>query len=774
MDGAWKVHTKFPKSTDVHARVSATAPILNEMIHTFESGDIHDGVQCFQDLMLEKIRADLLDDDVWANVEKVGVHPDNREGAGIVPIDAHNLLHRIFKDGFSMRLTELLACEIPANKVGDGWRQFNEDLANGAAGLLPTIQKSDLTLVTVRGSHTTTAVRLVKLGARTVHNELAIDGQISMSKVCELRPSFKEACSKGLPYTVIKAELVEACPKLMSTLSRTGNLAHGVHREATALQRCMSVLHAHKLAEGGDWELAKKIACRGQPPDFETNVEHFKAFVQAHAGGVDGHYLHALELYERSLGVKRSIKPSDLTRLASIKLLDAPRYVPAMVKTLLNAPASKVTNGYADVFSATDISGLMPHGKCAKLVAQASELMTSATTFLTAYSQMTPDAFAKYIDEMEVRMVMHVHQIKVETRKWYKSLLHIAAAMYDDVKQADPLLPVWNRILSVKDPRPNQGSQSMKIRELREDGKIPNSELLTMGFTMGATIIKQKDGESLYKIETIDELKVRLIPIEGEGDALGLSTLELIKDWRVRTAPVEEIYLPKDRKSLTSSWDLLTSIWKGHMKAAMLSEFIASSENHMKIIRKLEQKVVALIDFAPGDLTIVALTNNVYLQVLKYALDDSSATINCGTAFNVDSKPVAILVKPNLIFPKEVKQRDASTFDKKHEDFIASYWAVRQLFDTRLVNLQKEMQSACIKIGSESVTVNVPIFKNVVNIKAGEEIVARKAVVDSDAEAAKKRANTNSVGETDPDAKRNCTDKSKGTGKGRGRGSGRK
>ena len=91
----WATHMVFPADIAVQTRVDYTAPIINSMIEAFERQEISDGTQTFQDILIQKIRsAKLLDDDVWMSVDHVGVHPDNREGAGLVPIDVHDLLLR--------------------------------------------------------------------------------------------------------------------------------------------------------------------------------------------------------------------------------------------------------------------------------------------------------------------------------------------------------------------------------------------------------------------------------------------------------------------------------------------------------------------------------------------------------------------------------------------------------------------------------------------------------------------------------------------------------
>ena len=71
-------------------------------------------------------------------VDDVGVHPDNREQATLVPVDAHDLLHRLVVDqGWSWAKVVALACEIPNNPEGEQWRKENVNLAIGTGGLLP-------------------------------------------------------------------------------------------------------------------------------------------------------------------------------------------------------------------------------------------------------------------------------------------------------------------------------------------------------------------------------------------------------------------------------------------------------------------------------------------------------------------------------------------------------------------------------------------------------------------------------------------------------------
>ena len=193
---AWGNNALFPSEATVETRVMVTAPAVNSMIAEFFAAKLGDGVQVFQEALLEKIRAaGLLKDGQFFQCDVVGVHPDNREGTGIVPGDAHDLVQRIFLDGWRMKLVDCVACYIPPTAEGKEWRNFNEKLAQESGGLLPPCQPSFLQIVTSRGSHTTAGLRIVKMGARAVHDDLALDGRVSSSKICEHRQDSLHCCA---------------------------------------------------------------------------------------------------------------------------------------------------------------------------------------------------------------------------------------------------------------------------------------------------------------------------------------------------------------------------------------------------------------------------------------------------------------------------------------------------------------------------------------------------------------------------------------------------
>ena len=114
---------RFDDSVAMSTRVDALAPIINKLILEHEAGKMLDGVETFQEKLLDRIRMCKCSEVRDIKCEHIGVHPDNREKAMLVPIDVHTLLLRVSTDGWAWSKQVVTACAIPAGLVGDEWRK---------------------------------------------------------------------------------------------------------------------------------------------------------------------------------------------------------------------------------------------------------------------------------------------------------------------------------------------------------------------------------------------------------------------------------------------------------------------------------------------------------------------------------------------------------------------------------------------------------------------------------------------------------------------------
>ena len=754
---AWSSHQSFDKGVDVHTRVETIKDLVNDMCDAFISGGFDDGAQSYQELLKDKIRAaGLLEDNVWMHVDNIGVHPDNREQYGLVPIDVHDLLARIANDGWSFAAVDTMAAEVPPGKEGDAWRAFNESLANNNH-LLPDIQGSFMTHVTARGSHTTAAIRLLKFRTKGVHPQLTDDnGYIDAEKVFKYRPSLRQPITKGIPYTIIKHELVSACPKLMKVFARTGNISHGVHRIATMLQGCNALFLAYK--ETNSWAQAQAQVCQAQPPEFQEGVKHLISFVMKHSGGEDGQYLHALEKYEKSLGVKRKIAASDLGLLAGVNFQEGPRYVPAMAKAMLNSPPNKVQNGFSTLFSANDMASIQPNGKNRKLALKASELMISSTSFLEAYSRLDSTTMERLISEFEVALVMHVHNFKSETRQTFPTIIHVAKHCYETWKKHDPSLPTWSKLKDVVDDKPVViATPSSSIVELREDGTIPSCELIKNGFEINKHV-KQKGGEEhVFKLtEFCEDGKHVTLQHDGTEEDIKVERIKLLNTYKPHIPEKPIMHRFDDNAPADTFENLTISIWKGLAKAAIASQFQASSESNVLIQSWPKVKAIAGAKFAVGKLNIVAITNNI--EVVKKI---PSNTQHVGLKVADVSDTLILVAKPHLSMPKEIKTSD---HEKARKDvFHASYWAMHGTNDTRLANVVPSSKMVSTKLFGKTYDICVPFYTNDKEIQKGQELLLLNP------EPERKRARIESETERQSQVESKSVKSVKGKAKGKGK-----
>ena len=557
---------RFPKEYSTKDRVAAIAPLINQKIDAFFDGDDKEGVDTFQEHLTDIIKAaELQDEMVWVQVEKIATHPDNRDKAMLVPIDVHDLLAIFTRKGWVWSKVDVMGCRIPDNATGQEWRAANVKLAKASDGLLAPVENPDaLEIAVVRGSHSSAAIRCMKYGTKGIHPETLHEDRVSRSKICESRPSMTEPCEKGLPCTLIKYELVEACPKLMMALSKTGNSSHGVHRVETCLQACKRIhtMIAQRKEEGKscDKDVIVDLACIGELPGYDATAKCLFEFVKEQSGGKQGQFLDDLEAYEKFLAVKRKLNPMDMLRLSAVKIPQAPNWVVFMVKAMLNAPGSMVSNGFADVFSPSDLSTIMPKGKNLENAIQATKLAIAGREFLDAYSKLPATSINKLASEMEVNFAMHVHGKAVASRKSFDSLLHIAASFYENAVALDKSLPDWPLLRAYNKTKTlNAVSDDGGLRELRVDGSIPNTELFRFGFNVLAKIVRNKgkadsSNKDVYKIASLADSKtVSLQKIvdedKGKGKARGtvddnllvVSRVELLTDWSVQKEVIIEV-----------------------------------------------------------------------------------------------------------------------------------------------------------------------------------------------------------------------------------------
>ena len=129
----------------------------------------------------------------------MGVWPGNREWQGLILSDVMELQTEFCLQGWAKELVNACATEVPPSDVGGKWRDFNRILWAESDGVLAATNVDDLEIVTLRGSHSTSAIRNIKLGANCNDVRISHNGHLKTDAILEQHPSLKEPCS-AFPY----------------------------------------------------------------------------------------------------------------------------------------------------------------------------------------------------------------------------------------------------------------------------------------------------------------------------------------------------------------------------------------------------------------------------------------------------------------------------------------------------------------------------------------------------------------------------------------------
>ena len=456
--------TEKAKNMDVLQRVEMSCALINNVIQAWYEGAIKDGEEIFQEKLCEFLKSVLLMESRWVPLAAIIVFPGNREGAGLIPVDVHDLLRLFTVKGFSwLKLVGAQAGEIPPS-MRAAWIEFNKKLVERSHGLLAPVHETQAEVATTRGSHTSAGARCMEFGSKGFHEELCVDGRISKAEIVEAQPSLAEPGKKGMLLDVIRWQIIEACPQLMQVLSRTGNADHEVARIQTALQQCKR-MHSLSKMYPDDEERTLDAACIGKPAEYKEEAKLILKFTDQQAGGPEGLVLEELEQYEQTLEIKRKISAEVLGSLAPINIPGCRRIVCAMYKAMLCSPDGYESSGFSTLLSPSDVSTVMPGGKNVKSAKECNELMQDYRDFLQAYSRLPETEITITASDLDVDCIMKLFKKRSDTRSTFSNLFQVAQKAYDQAQSmhkdlALPPLPAWRYLDPVKEskghPKRNQ------------------------------------------------------------------------------------------------------------------------------------------------------------------------------------------------------------------------------------------------------------------------------------------------------------------------------
>ena len=293
----------------------------------------------------------------------IGVHPCNRNGYGISPIEVHALGETIVKLGWSWNACSHAVCIEDDAKSTIG--SFTQKLSQSASGLAPKTA-SDIVAGSLSCSHTTAFLDAVNNAVPTTSLTLAVDDCLPRANIVDRDPKFGEALDKGLNWLVLRSSVAEMYPSLLELVQHAKNVGTEAARRESEVQLLLRIHEASKaLAEtsGGrvDWDRVEARLSKRES-HYKNDLSAYVKFVKRWGGGSRGLFIEELRVFHQAFGSSSRIVPTTtFEKLADLKLSITelcPFFVMAVVKAQATCHPSKVSNNVCRHISGSEIATL--------------------------------------------------------------------------------------------------------------------------------------------------------------------------------------------------------------------------------------------------------------------------------------------------------------------------------------------------------------------------------------------------------------------------------
>ncbi len=231
----------------------------------------------------------------------VGVHPENRDGLGLIISHVVDLLPKILGVGWSNK-EAFGVCMDMAQKHMQTFTEFNSKLVAASGGVLADCAAESIKFVSLWGSHTNQVLRLVHTqGGHTSCPEICIDNKISLEKLQARDSAFYDAAKYGMKWLVIPYWVFDCFPGLAKLVQEAGNATTHLLRGEHDFQLMRKLAYVHQslkaqLRTTPTYKQVKAVVVKSQPRN-QAALPLMYSLVLNHAGGDDLPHLKDCEAF---------------------------------------------------------------------------------------------------------------------------------------------------------------------------------------------------------------------------------------------------------------------------------------------------------------------------------------------------------------------------------------------------------------------------------------------------------------------------------------------
>ena len=359
-----------------------------------------------------------------------------------------------------------------------------------------------------------------------------------------------------------------------------------------------------------------------------------------------------------------------------------------------------------------------------------------------------PAVTTKLLGTLDVRLVLFVHGIKINTRVSHSSIDDIGSQLAKEVHElgGDMSKCPWKLKYAPGPAAPapveKEEGPPNAILEYEADGSVCRKHLETVfGFGLGVTVRKKEHRNQkgnpavVYHIAKIDGAAVTLIGMDANAGKVTTTVGELVdlyenfefkQDLVVRTADFATF-----ESDLRAAFDAMRSSVK-------LMLYDAARLHQPKVDLKLKGDgcvhVFAAADYKVGQLQLVPFTT----QVAVVLEADAKKPERC-VRFQIKGSHGAVYVAALHPMPTNKAKVNRDSLRPMGDMLFCPYWDLRSvpLHEENLVNMKKSTLKCALNIlaGTEEAVrrVTVPILQNAKALKKGDELLMLAERVDAPA-----------------------------------------
>lgn len=293
------------------------------------------------------------------------VHPHNRGGAMLSPLDVHDKGQKIVDLGFRRSLlTDSLAFELSALEEKKKEQvAANHDLSNKSGGLLAPVSGSERFL-TVSSSHTTAYLKACQAKCKKVGG-----GFLTL----EHDEGMKDACSHGWPWLIVSWKAEQLVPGLPAFCQMVLNSVHSVGLGIQEMEAAQQV--ALLVSSGQSFKDAIQ-AVKASKPACHSYMDHVGLYVQKFGGGPGFPLVSFLSGFCKELSITVAIGEEIFKAVCSWDLQEPSTQFPFLRAALLacQLTSPKIQDGTARLLAKADLDRLKGGSLRQKLL-QAEEIL---------------------------------------------------------------------------------------------------------------------------------------------------------------------------------------------------------------------------------------------------------------------------------------------------------------------------------------------------------------------------------------------------------------